>query len=96
MRLIVSVRAEADLRDILRYGAGRWGIERGARYVRIFRGKLGLLVDNPKLGAQADHIRPGLRRYPYISHVAYYRIIGDEIRIVRILHKQMLQEGQFR
>ena len=93
MRLSLSEDAEADLRDIARFSARKWGRERARRYVRDLRMKLELLRDHPELGSTADEIRPGLRRYPYISHNIFYRIRLDTVRIVRILHKQMQAES---
>lgn len=92
MRLIVSVDAEADLRSIARYTSGRWGRERARSYLLGLRSKLRLLCEHPELGSTADEVRPGLRRYPYISHNIFYRFRGDDVRIVRVLHKQMQAE----
>lgn len=92
MRLILSGDAEADLRGIIRYTTGQWGRSRARRYVEGLRAKLRLLCEHPDIGRTADEVRPGLRRLSYISHTAFYRIRGAEIRIVRILHKQMQPE----
>jgi toxin ParE1/3/4 len=89
VRLIVSAEAEADLRAIIRFTTLEWGIERAGSYARGLGERLQLLREHPELGPPADEISPGLRRYPYLSHNAFYRIGKDEVRIVRILHKRM-------
>ncbi|MCA1748383.1 MAG: type II toxin-antitoxin system RelE/ParE family toxin [Parasphingopyxis sp.] len=89
MQLILSDEAEADLRAIIRFSVERWGIEQAERYVQLLRDRLQDLTRHPRIGSPADSMSPGLRRFSYISHVAYYRVVRHEIRIVRILHKRM-------
>lgn len=96
MKLTLSKQAQADILNILRYSALQWDIDRAERYVRGLRGKLALLIDNPMIGASLGKVRPGLRRYPYMSHVAYYRVSRSEIRVLRILHQQMLVDRHLR
>jgi toxin ParE1/3/4 len=89
MRLIISAAAEADLRQIIRYTTTQWGGARARSYVAGLRAKLSLLREHPEMGPAADEVRPGLRRCSYIRHNAFYRVQGQNIRVVRILHKQM-------
>jgi toxin ParE1/3/4 len=93
VRLILSEDAEADLREISRYTKEHWGRERAYRYVQSLRNKLKLLCRHPELGPPAEGVRPALRRCSYVSHNVFYRIGSGEIRVVRILHKQMRAEG---
>ena len=44
------------------------------------------MLDNPKSGRERFEIRMGLRSIVQNSHVIFYRILKDRIRIVRILH----------
>ena len=92
MRLILSEDAEADLRAIARFTKEQWGEASARRYVHGLRRKLKLLCEHPGIGPTADEVRAGLRRCSYGSHHAYYRVRLGEIRIVRILHKQMRAE----
>jgi toxin ParE1/3/4 len=45
---------------------------------------------NPTLGNSAEAIRAGYQRIRAGSHVVFFRKAGNEVEIVRILHKRML------
>jgi len=92
VRLRFSSEARADLFEIVRFGAERWGEEQARSDVAVLRTKLLLLLEHPHLGPPSEEIEVGLRRYPYISHVAYCRVGGGEVRIVRVLHRRMNAE----
>lgn len=78
------------------FGRRRFGEKRARRYASELRSKLLVLLDHPGLGPPAEEVSSGLRRYTYISHIAFYRIETGEIRVVRILHQHMRVEDHFR
>ena len=47
------------------------------------------LAERPALGRRADRLAPGLRRYPYRSHVVFYMPEDEGVLIVRVLHESM-------
>ncbi|VAW97148.1 hypothetical protein MNBD_GAMMA20-856 [hydrothermal vent metagenome] len=51
-----------------------------------------MLVNNPDIGKGADEVSPGLLSHSIESHVIYYKRQGDDIVIVRVLHKRMLPD----
>jgi toxin ParE1/3/4 len=54
------------------------------------------VADNPALGKACDELFPGLRRIPEGSHVVYFREVGGEVEILRVLHERMLPERHLR
>jgi toxin ParE1/3/4 len=49
-----------------------------------------MLADSPKLGNACDYIEPGLRKYPFQSHVIFYDLLAeDQIQVIRVLHRNM-------
>ena len=48
------------------------------------------LTSNPELGQLRTSIRAGYRSLQINLHVVYYRLQGETIDIVRILHERML------
>ena len=92
MRLVYTDQAEADLRSILRYTKENWGAAKARDYADGLELHLEKLTDFPKLGAAIEEGMPGTRRWPFVSHIAYYRIVSDEVRIVRILHSSQAPE----
>ncbi len=82
----LSLAAEADLGDIFDYTAEQFGADQAASYLAGLEVQLIQLTANPKLGRERKEIRAGLRSIAYTSHVIFYRIRTDHIRVVRILH----------
>ena len=56
-----------------------------------------MLAASPELGNACDYIEPGLRKYPFQSHVVFYDLLSEkEIQVVRVLHKRMdVQQAVF-
>ena len=44
------------------------------------------LIANPELGRERNEIKTELRSIPKSSHVIFYRIMNDHIKIIRVLH----------
>jgi toxin ParE1/3/4 len=88
-RLRFSPRAEADLTEIWRYTAQRWGRERAERYLREAHQRLGLLRETPGLGRPCDAVRRGYLRLVVGEHLAFYRVTDTSIDIIRLLHQSM-------
>lgn len=82
----LSPEADTDLEDIFDYTESEYGLEQAVSYLTGFDEVFEGLLDNPKLGRKRWDIRPGLRSIGKGSHLIFYRILKDRIRIVRILH----------
>jgi toxin ParE1/3/4 len=55
------------------------------RYLLGLDAALQRLRRQPSLGSNYDEVMPGVRRYLFRSHVLYYTVADDGVRIVRIL-----------
>lgn len=86
------MRAEADLSEIADYTLRTWGEAQCERYLAQLEDCCQRLADHPILGRSCDAIRPGLRRREQGKHVVFYRRVGEDIIVVRILHERMLPE----
>ncbi len=82
----LSVEADKDIEAILDYTAEEFGLDQAVTYVNAFDDVFTELLDNPELGRRRPEIRQGLRSIAKESHIVFYRILKDRIRIVRILH----------
>jgi toxin ParE1/3/4 len=87
--LRITPRARQDYDDILVYSEGIWGQEQADRYEAALNRALDVLLDFPLMGRTRDDISPGLRSRQAQQHVIYYRVKGNVIEIVRILHERM-------
>jgi toxin ParE1/3/4 len=89
-RAVVSANAHADLDGIAAYTTDRWGWQQTDRYLGQLEDSFQLLAKNPKMGRPCDAISTGLRRHEEGKHVVLYRLKPGGIRIVRVLHQQMI------
>jgi len=78
--------ADEDISEIFDYTAMEFGYEQAVKYVSELEDLFNKLLDNPKMGRERGEIKPGLRSFPKSSHVVFYRLMKDRIRIVRVLH----------
>jgi toxin ParE1/3/4 len=86
----VSKPAQADLVAIVRFTVERWGARQAVRYTQELEKGFQALAENPHIGRSADSVSPGLRRHELQKHVIFYRMKPRGIRIVRVLHQQMI------
>jgi toxin ParE1/3/4 len=84
-RLIRTRRARQDLVDIWRYIAQDNPAAADGLLDRIDAACQALL-NFPELGSLRDDIRPGLRYRVVGSYLILYRIVANDIEIVRVLH----------
>jgi len=89
MSYVLSPRAQADIDEIWEYSADRWDIEQANRYVSELRRAIEIVASDPRRGRSCDEIRRGYRRFSAGSHVLLYRIVADQIDVVRVLHQSM-------
>ena len=86
--LRVSEEADADLENILYFGAVQFGRQQAQRYLEGIKSTFARIAANP-LGYQAvDDVRAGYRRAVYQSHAIYFRIMDGSVLIVRVLGQQ--------
>ncbi len=87
-RVEFADEARADIRSIVTYTIGQWGVRQARSYVAGLRKFCAELARMPAVGRDAAWLVAGLRSFPYESHVIYYREIEDGIVIVAVIHKR--------
>ena len=85
----LSRRADDDLDAIYEYTTVNFGSEQARSYLIGLHDRFEELAALPALGRNAERLAPGLRRYPYRSHVVFYVPEGESVLIVRVLHESM-------
>ena len=85
-RLVISARAEADLREIWLYSFKTWGAAQADRYLDELDDGLQECGADPERGKGRDDVRPGYRSQLIRRHVAFYTFTDDEVLIQRVLH----------
>lgn len=89
-KIQISARAEKDFKAIQRYTIKAYGDNQAWVYAGMLREGLRKLTDKPKL---YGHSRPDIpqiyRAYKVGEHSLIYRIEGDIVYLVAILHGSM-------
>ena len=85
----LTPRAADDLDGIYEYTIVNFGLERARGYLNDLHQRFNDLAERPALGRGAEQFAPGLRRYPYRSHVVFYLRENGDVLIVRVLHERM-------
>lgn len=85
-RYILSKKSQEDIESIYEYGNYKFGKEVAIKYLIELNFCFENLSENPKMGKARDEIKQGLYSFPFVSHVIFYRILQNHIRIVRVLH----------
>ncbi len=86
--VVLTPEAEADINDILLYTWQQWGEEQRDRYDAGLDRAINALADFAEMGVRMPRLFSGCRARPVERHVLYYRIMGDTIEVVRILHER--------
>jgi toxin ParE1/3/4 len=78
------------MRAIVRYTVERLGANQAVKYVQGLRACFEVLARNSGIGRACDSVSAGLRRHEHGKHVVFFRTEPGGIRIVRVLHQQMI------
>lgn len=86
----LTKQAQRDLDDIIDYTLQRWGHEQMGRYVRELGATIEQLAERPtRQGRSLDELKPGLRYERHRQHYfIFYRVEGQRVEILRILHQR--------
>lgn len=83
---MLSQAAEEDLGQIFDYTELEFGLDQSIQYLSEMERLFYQLCDNPMLGRERKEICEGLRAIPCQSHIVFYRILINQIWVVRVLH----------
>lgn len=84
----LSVRAEQDIDRIDKYTMQKYGIDQSDQYLSEIMKVLNIIVSAPKSGQERNKVKKGIRSLPANKHIIFYKILRNEILIVRVLHQK--------
>jgi len=84
-RAILSIPSKNDLALLVEY-IGKDNPAAALGVLDAIDERLGLIAENPMIGSTRDYLAPGLRVFPVSSYMIYYRLVEEDVEIVRILH----------
>lgn len=82
--LRITFPASQDLDAISEYFLEK-SIDAGERFVETFNQKCQQLVRYPYIGKSYAHLRPGLRGLSLMGYIIFYRVIGNDVEILRVI-----------
>lgn len=85
-RWVILPAAETDISDIWHHGAGNWGIEQADRYADGLFALFDLLAEFPEMARERGEFSPPVRIHASGVHLVIYRLEGQGVEIIRILH----------
>ena len=83
---VLSEKTKADIDEIYEFGEGKFGQDQAIKYLIGLEEQFEKLSANYRIGRTRNDIKKGLYSLPYISHIIFYRILKDRLRIVRVLY----------
>ena len=86
---LLRPEAVCDLEEIWNYTIRAWDAEQAESYLRLLNRGFEKLVNDPELGSSCDWLREGYRKLLVGRHVVFFRLRGEDIDIVRVLHQSM-------
>ncbi len=89
MKCQLTDEAAKDVEGILTYSVNNFGLAQTEHYFEELKECIELLAENPNIGYGAEDILPEYLRFPYESHVIFYKRLSSSILVVRILHERM-------
>ena len=86
--IVLTSEAQDDFIDIRFHTQQQWGETQRDRYEATLLQAIAALADFPEIGRRSPGVFSGCRVRPVEHHVLFYRIEGDVITVVRILHER--------
>jgi toxin ParE1/3/4 len=95
-RLDIKAAARAELAHIYEYSVAEFGWQVAEAYIFGLRQAFDRLLEFPFIGPIYPDVSPEVRVLLHRSHRIFYRIEGDMVLIVRVLHKHRDMRAAFR
>ena len=82
--LRITLPASQDLDAIADYFLAQ-SLDAGDRFVETFNQKCTQLAQYPYIGKSYAYLRPGLRGLLLMNHIIFYRVMNDDVEILRVV-----------
>ncbi|MGB5983487.1 MAG: type II toxin-antitoxin system RelE/ParE family toxin [Nonlabens sp.] len=86
MKLELSSKAAEDLSEIAFYTFMNFGERQMEAYRNQFKDDFQRILENPFLGREKRHLGKNIHQFKSGSHLIFYSVFADYIRIITILH----------
>jgi toxin ParE1/3/4 len=86
LKVRLAPEAERDLENIWVHTVTMWSIDQAEHYIDDITSIFDLLSTSPLIARERNEFTPPVRIHRHQSHVIIYRVNGDCIDIVRVVH----------
>ncbi|PCH72680.1 MAG: plasmid stabilization protein [Flavobacteriaceae bacterium] len=86
MDLKLSQKEFNDLIIIFPYGRKKIESKQSYTYLKSINEHFKIIIENPNIGRSRNETKTGLYSFPHRSHILFYRISKESIRIVSVLY----------
>jgi len=93
-QLYITTPAKQDLQNISTYTQETWGTKQKTKYMKKLKCCFDDICFNTTMGKHYHDIDSTLLSFHSQKHIIFYRLISNEIRIIRVLHQSMDIEAQ--
>ncbi|MDX2241473.1 MAG: type II toxin-antitoxin system RelE/ParE family toxin [Leptolyngbyaceae cyanobacterium bins.302] len=83
--LRITLPASQDLDEISDHFLAQ-SVDAGDRFVEAFNQKCTQLARYPYIGKSYAYLRPGLRGLLMMNYIIFYRVIDDDVEILRVVN----------
>lgn len=88
-KVVIRRAATADLGGIAQYTRKRWGARQARQYLTALRSDIESLAHFPHRNPVVSRKDANTRKMASGHHLVFYRVNGDMVEIVRVLHERM-------
>jgi toxin ParE1/3/4 len=85
-RYLLSQEADFDIDAIFDYTEQEHSFNQAIKYLLNLESVFENLVINPEIGRERNEIKKGLFSITEQEHIIFYRILKNNIRIVKVIH----------
>ena len=93
--LTISPLAKADLANIYSYSVEQFGRKKASEYSAQIRDQFELLLTQPLCGLLRKDVLMDVRSVPVNQHVIFYRLVAEQIQVIRVLHTRQDRTNHF-
>lgn len=87
-QLVFAPVAKDDLKAIYQFSVLQWGLAKAELYLEQIKYNVNLLLEHPFMGLERTDLLNGIRSLAVERHIIFYRIVENQIMIVRVLHSR--------
>lgn len=88
MRVVLTVRTAADIREIKDWGTETWGAARSRAFLVGVRQAIVNLAKHPQKGRIRRSLHPEVRAVTYRGHLIFYALQGDVLTVIGVIHQR--------